>query len=250
MEAKPTELQRHTRDVNSVLQGISEAPDPAPLIDFHDGLIAVANSCPSGLGREVTTEFGIREMALRLPIPDTLNPRFWIAIRERWQYKSRHRLSFIECGLRIYIGDKNEEAIQFVRLEWAAPTYDHNGIQSYPGRHAGHPHWHVDRSALVGQEDYLRSLDILTRPTPQTEPEEFSGAVSSTPPRPLFDFSWLQNMHFPARAQWMQSEWDGQQVPGPHQCEPNSLDELTHWWAGALRYFIGELPRTGESSSP
>jgi len=98
-------------------------------------------------------------------------------------------------------------------------------------------------STPSGQEDYLRSLEILTAQAPQTEAEEFSSAIAGAPARPLFDFSWLQNIHFPAQAQWMQSEWDGQHVPGPHQCEPNNLDELTHWWDGALRYFSTELPR-------
>ncbi len=161
----------------------------------------------------------------------------------------QHKCSFIQCGLRLYIGERAEQAIQCVRLEWVAPTSDSNGADNYEGKHAGHPHWHIDQSALFGQEDYVRSLESLTAPVPQTGPEDFSG-VMPEPSRPLIDFSWLQRIHFPARAQWMQSEWDGLKIPGPHQCEPNTLDELTHWWAGALRYFFHRVtPLSGELSS-
>jgi hypothetical protein len=244
MKATPTDLHKHTAQINAILHEICQAGDPAPLIDFSEGIITLAKSCSPVLCREVTTDFGRLETALRLPIPDILNPRFWIQIQERWEWKSAHKLSFMQCGLRLYMGVKGEEAIQFARLEWVAPTYDESGVASYRPTHAGHPHWHIDRSALVGQEDYWRSLEILTTPTPpQTQPEQFSGDTPTAPSRPLFDFSWLQNIHFPARAQWMQTEWDGQEVPGPHQCEPNNLDELTHWWGGALRYISAELSR-------
>lgn len=245
MEAKPTELRKHATRINAVLQDTCDTSDPAPLVGLIDGTIALATSCPLALRRDVTTDLGLREIALRLPIPDTRNPRFWIAMQEQWKWKSKHKACFVECGLRLYVGDRSEEAIQFLRLEWVAPTSDRDGIQIYQGKHAGHPHWHVDRSALVGQEEYRQFLETMTVPAPEVEAEEFSEAAAlvSAPAQPLLDFSWLQNMHLPARAQWMESEWDGHQVPGPHQCEPISLDELTHWWAGALRYFSAELPR-------
>lgn len=242
MEATRAELLEHTKRINAVLQETCDASDPAPLVHLADGTIALATSCPSALRREVTTDLGLREIALRLPIPDSHNPRFWIAMQEQWEWKGKHRACFVQCGLRLYIGDRSEEAVQFLRLEWVAPTL-HSGVQSYQGTHAGHPHWHVDRSALIGPEEYFRSLETLTAPAPQ-EAEEFSEAATlgSASAQPLLDFSWLQNIHLPARAQWMQLEWDGSQVPGPHQCEPNSLNELVHWWAGALRYVSIELP--------
>jgi hypothetical protein len=245
MEATPTELRNHAGRINAVLQDTCDAPDPAPLVHLNDGIIALATSCPRALCREVTTDLGLRELALRLPIPDSRNPRFWIAMQEQWKWKSKHKVCFVECGLRFYVGERSEEAMQFLRLEWVAPISDDDGIQIYQGKHAGHPHWHIDRAALVGQEEHLRSLEALTAPAPQGETEEFSEATTSATAaaQPILDFSWLRNIHLPARAEWMQLEWDGNQVPGPHQCEPNSLDELTHWWAGALRYLSTELPR-------
>lgn len=234
-----TELQNHTSQINAVLQETCDVRNPAPLVRLDDATIALAPSCPPALSREVTTDLGHRGIALRLPIPDARNPKFWVAIQERWQWKTRHRACFIECGLKFYAGDRSEGATQFLRLEWAAPTRDALGVLAYKGAHAGHPHWHVDLYALLGQVDYLRSLQILTAPTPGPDAEEFSELSTA---QPLVDFSWLQDMHLPARAQWMQSKWDGAEIPGPHQCEPNNLGELTHWWIGALRYVSAELP--------
>ena len=243
MQTTPAELRKHASRINAVLLETSDASDPAPLLNLVDGTIALATSCPSALCREVTTDLGRRELALRLPIPDANHPRFWVGLQEHWKWKSRRKLSFIECGLRLYLGERDEEAIQFLRLEWVAPSFE-DGIQIFQGEHAGHPHWHVDRSALVGQEDYLRSLDILTTPAPQ-EAEEFSDAIAlPTRAQPLLDFSWLHKMHLPAQAGWMHPpSWDGRTIPGPHQSEPASLAELELWWAGALRYFAAELPR-------
>lgn len=241
MEATLAELQEHTSRINAILQQTCDALNPAPLVHLANGTIALATSCPSILRREVTTDLGVREIALRLPIPGAHNPRFWIAMQEQWEWVSRHRACFVQCGLRLYMGDRSEEAIQFLRLEWVAPTVL-DGVQNYQGTHAGHPHWHIDRSALIGPDEYFQSLESLTAPAPEDAEEFGEAATSSNSTRPLLDFSWLQSIHLPARAQWMHSEWDGTQVPGPHQCEPNSLDELVHWWAGALRYVSVELP--------
>ena len=135
------------------------------------------------------------------------------------------------------------EALQFLRLEWVAPTVDPEGAEVYDGKHAGHPHWHIDRAALVGEDDYLKALETLTLPEQRTDAEVFRPAVNQTPPRFVHDCSWLPKMHLPAQAGWMHVEWDAHKVPGPHQSEPESMRELDQWWAGALRYLITELPK-------
>jgi hypothetical protein len=96
---------------------------------------------------------------------------------------------------------------------------------------------------LIGPEEYSRSLEALTAPPPQ-DAEDFgvSATSDSFSAQPFRDFSWIQHIHLPARAHWMLQEWDGSEVPGPHQCEPKSLNELVNWWAGALRYVSKELP--------
>ncbi len=195
------------------------------------------------LSRKVLTDLGSSEVALRLPIPDVHRPRFWIALHERWIPVSRHKIRFRECGLRLYAGTVDEDATQILRLEWVAPTEDPEGISSYQGKHAGHPHWHIDRAALIGPADYLHSLEALSASDAELETEEFGATTASSEPRGLrLDCSWLQDIHLPALARWAQLAWDGHKIPGPHQNEPYSLEELANWWTGALRYFSAELP--------
>jgi hypothetical protein len=249
MEVKPTELKAHVTKINAVLQDVCDVSNTGPLVQQQtDGTITVSASCPRALCKEVITDFGVREFALRLPIPNADQARFWIALHERWAWKSKRRVFFRECGLRLYLADPGEEAVNLLRLEWVAPTSNFDGPPIYPGKHAGHPHWQIDRSALTGQEDYLRSLEALTAPESESQLglEDFSEttiASGSTQPPFLHDCSFLRNMHLPAQAEWMKLEWDGYKIPGPHQCEPNSLEELGRWWSGALRYFLAELPR-------
>src|SRR4051812_23163456 len=111
MEAKRPELQEHTKNINSVLQDICEAHDPAPLVHLNDRIITLAASCPPALRRGVTTDLGLSEIALRLPIPDAANPQFWIAMQEEWEWMTRRKAGFRRCGLRLYGGERNEEAM-------------------------------------------------------------------------------------------------------------------------------------------
>lgn len=240
MDAKRSELQGHEKHINSVLQDVCEASYPAPLVHLTDGTIALATTCPPTLRREVITDLGFREIALRLPIPDVTNPQFWIAMHEDWEWQNRHTARFLRCGLRLYFGERSEEAAQFLRLEWVAPTVN-GGVPNYEGAHAGHPHWHVDSAALVGAEARFQSLELLKAPSPEAQREFSEDAFADAAAEPTHDFSWLQKFHLPARAQWMNVEWDGSKVPGPHQCEPHSLNELLCWWDGALRYLAAEL---------
>lgn len=245
MEAKRTALKDHATNIAKILDEVCDAASVGPLVKAVDLVIATLNSTP--LSRRVTTDLGGSEFALRLPIPDAQQARYWIGVHERWEWKGKRKIRFLDCGLRLYVGGKDEEAVQVLRLEWVAPTLDPDGEPIYQGRHAGHPHWHIDRPALVGPEDYWRSLETLTAPAPELQPEleDFSEtAVDQIPARTrlVHDCSWLQKMHLPAQAQWMQSKWNGSAIPGPHQCEPSSLEELERWWAGSLRYLVAELP--------
>jgi hypothetical protein len=244
MEAKRIELSHHVTSINSALMEVCRTSTASPLVrDLEDQGAVVVNTFDHGpLSRKVLSDLGSGEVALRLPIPDVGRPRFWIALHERWIPISRHKIRFRECGLRLYVGAADEDAIQILRLEWIAPTEDPEGIPSYQGKHAGHPHWHIDRAALVGPADYLRSVEVLTAPDAEPEIEDFSATTTSADhARPRLDCSWLQNVHLPAQTRWAQMAWDGQKIPGPHQNEPSNIQELTNWWTGSLRYFAAEL---------
>jgi hypothetical protein len=153
MEARHAELRKHTSGINAVLKEACEAPNAGPLVWEKDLVIRTLDAAP--LSRRVTTDLGSSDFALRLPIPDTNQPRFWISLHESWEWKNRRTVRFRECGLGLYIGNEDEEAIQILRLEWVAPTFDlSRGDQEpvYAGKHAGHPHWHIDKSALGGPD--------------------------------------------------------------------------------------------------
>jgi hypothetical protein len=222
----------------------TSAASPLVREDEDQGAIVVNTFSHGQISRKVLTDLGSSEIALRIPIPDDVKPRFWIALHERWKPTGPHRLKFRDCGLRLYLGGTDEDAIQILRLEWVAPDEDPEGKPTYQGKHAGHPHWHIDRGALVGPADYLRALEVLTAPDSVLEVEDFSSTtLPSELQTPRLDCSWLQHVHLPAHARWAQSTWDGRSVPGPHQNEPSTIQELTNWWAGSLRYFAAELSR-------
>jgi hypothetical protein len=242
MIARAAELEGHVRALNNVLAEICDSPRVQRLVGESDGIVAVM-SLSAPLGRRVTTDLGRTEIALRLPVPDPAQPRYWIGLHELWEWKNKRTVQFRESGIRLYVGRADEDVLQFLRLEWIAPTEDPDEKVVYAGSHAGHPHWHIDRSALVGPEEQLRSLEALT--TPDRPIEEFSEAtvsIGATATRLIYDCSWLQKMHLPAHASWMLRRWDGRVLPAPHQCEPESLTGLGSWWAAALRYLIAELP--------
>jgi hypothetical protein len=241
MEAKLTELNGHTKGINAALTEVCIASNPGPLVRMDGLIISTFNS--GTLSRRVTTDLGSSEFAVRLPIPDANEPRFWIAMHERWKYKNKRTIRFLDCGLRLYIGPRDEEAVQVLRLEWVAPTADPDGIPIYEGKHAGHPHWHIDRAALVGPEDYLRSLAILTAPDLQPGVQDFGESTARPGRRFVYDCSWILRMHLPAQARWMDQEWKSDEIPGPHQSEPSDIAALGRWWAGSLRYFAAELPK-------
>jgi hypothetical protein len=242
MIAKTRELKAHVIGLNNVLREICDAPQSQRLVEESHGYVYLVFSSTQ-LARKVTTDLGRTEVALRLPIPDTERPRYWIGLHELWKPEKRS-IRFQEGGLRLYVGGRDEEALQFLRLEWIAPSEDPDGKFVYQGSHAGHPHWHIDRSALVGAEEHLRSLELLTRQDAAVE--DFSEATTrldSETTRLLYDCSWLQRMHLPAQADWMLHEWDGRALPAPHQCQPQNVSRLASWWTGALRYLVAELPR-------
>src|SRR5947208_16594542 len=106
MEAKRTDLGSHATKITTVLKEACGAPDTGPLVRQHEEAdsLVVSISCPTPLSRPVTTDLGMSERALRLAIPDAHQPRYWIGLHERWQQKGKHKIRFLDCGLRLYVG--------------------------------------------------------------------------------------------------------------------------------------------------
>jgi hypothetical protein len=242
MEATPDRLKKHQTVISVVLKEVCGLTNnTGPLVREVDLSITLSALRPA---KQVTKDLGNIEMALPLPIPNSVDPRYWIGLHENWRATKRHKVEFVDCGLRLYAGD-NENLRQLVRLEWVAPKLDANGQPEYAGKHAGHPHWHIDRDALTGPNDNYRTIERLTAPEANAEPEDFGEVAEVGPANDRYDpydCTWLGQVHLPANAKWMGIKWDGRTIPGPHQNNPLNIEELESWWNGALRYLASELP--------
>ena len=247
MDTKRADLSPHATEVGNVIANICGISVKSPLIkavEEADTINLTLCSVPPIKGfsqRVVTTDLGHTERVFGLPIPRPNQPKFWVGIHESWKFSGKRKITFLGCGIRIYAGEANESSRHFLRLEWVAPEIDESGMV-YQGKHAGHPHWHIDRSALVGPEEHLRSLESLT--TPQSDdqpPEEFDAIQPSRSDGLIQDLSWFMSVHLPAQCHWMHQKWDGLTLPAPHQTAPENLNMLGLWWGGSLRYISAEL---------
>lgn len=253
MEAKRSDILGHATDIARVLASLSGVKLLAPLVQALEvaGTGEIVIRIVQGvqnLGlphRKVTTDLGLIETVVGLPIPEATRPQFWIGLHESWVFLNKRKVGFKNCGIRVYIGAADEDSRQFLRLEWVAPEIARDGSEVYHGGHAAHPHWHIDRAALVGPEEHLRSLEMLTTPVEEEAAlEVFTfDATRLGIPRLVQDLSWLGGVHLPAQTQWMHHHWDGLALPAPHQSAPQELEMLKRWWEGSLRYLFAELAR-------
>jgi hypothetical protein len=246
-------LQRHMGDLSRTLLRVCGIRARTPIVvrshpDSSPVAVGVsAFSVPRDATTIVRSDLGPQEQVIALATGAS-SERYWLGLHEFWTPRPRRKLDFDSCGLRLYVGRSDEEVAQLLRLEWVAPKTDTDGVEQFDGQHAGHPHWHIDRAALVGSEDYLRSLDVLTAPHIVDQAVEVfdpNAASAETSPGLLHDCSWLLNVHLAAHANWMNRHWDGATTPGPHQSQPETLKKLTTWLTGALHYVAWEVRAHG-----
>jgi hypothetical protein len=239
MEGKRDQFARHTATISAILQSECKISEAGPLVIDHEFQIAIPNRAMPPF-RQVTNDSGIVSCVLELPISTKRHQRkYWVGLHESWALVSRHKIRFSQCSLRLYVGGPNQDPTQFLRLEWVAPDADSG---KYPGEHAGHPHWHIGRTVLAESTALMSTLEGSV---PDQDPavEEFGALTGPREPpqgEDFVDWSWVQNIHLPAQAGWIK-KWNGTDIPGPHQSEPDNFEALENWWAGALRYFVHEF---------
>jgi len=247
MEAKRSDIAGHATDIARVLASLIGIKLLAPLVRTYEVagefIVTIAQGVPHlGLpDRKVTTDLGQIETVVGLPIPEASRPKFWIGLHESWVFLNKRKVGFKNCGIRVYVGAADEDSRQFLRLEWVAPELAKDGSEVYQGGHAAHPHWHIDRAALVGPEEHLRSLEMLTTSMEEAAEVLPFDAIRLEVPRLVQDLSWLGGVHLPAQTEWMHYLWDGVVLPAPHQSAPQELEMLKLWWEGSLRYLFAEL---------
>ncbi|HVA63643.1 MAG TPA: hypothetical protein VNF74_07955 [Terriglobales bacterium] len=238
MDAKDCEIEEHRKGLAALFRELCGVPGNVPLVSYKNCSLTLLECAFS---RSVTSDFGIREHTLPLPFMPNGKAIFWIGLHERWTPVKNRVARFEDSGVRLYFCAGGEAARQILRLEWAAPSV-HGNVWSFDGGHAGHPHWHVDRAALT---DGTSEAFIFAEPLPPDTGlgEDFGEFVAAAEAgqAAAYDCSWMGKLHLPAQSNWMLHPWNGLQVPGPHQGAPESLHELYHWWAGALRYLAAEI---------
>ena len=137
MEAKRSEMSEHASGIAQVLASLSGVKLVSPLVGTYESpasgeiVITIVSGVPNPSlpQRKVTTDLGLVETVLGLPIPDSNQPKFWIGLHESWMFLTKHRVGFKDCGIRVYMGSADEESSQFLRLEWVAPDVAKDGTE-------------------------------------------------------------------------------------------------------------------------
>src|ERR1017187_3696675 len=118
MECKISQFGHHAKEISAILQrecGISGA---GSLVVDQNFQITI-RSGPMPQFRPVTTEFGRLEYALGLPVSTQSHQRkYWVGLHEAWKpTRSKHKISFSQCSLRLYVNSTTQELAHFLRLE-------------------------------------------------------------------------------------------------------------------------------------
>lgn len=168
---------------------------------------------------------------------------------EQWGAYGRNQLQFASSNLRLAIADVTDRVPNlYFRLEWAGSTAQ-NGIVSYPGVGAAHPHWQFDvdsgwfSAAVEGGVVETEVIDVSLEPgvedvelgqASDIAPDPHAVALSAT-------LASFHRLHLPARAMWHQVLCDMPDIAWPQQHTPASDEEIDRWLISALRYLAHEF---------
>jgi hypothetical protein len=168
---------------------------------------------------------------------------------EQWEPYGRDLLQFASSNLRFAIAGIADGVpdLRF-RLEWAGGTTQ-DGIVSYPGMGAAHPHWQFDVDGgwfpVPGAVGVMESEVIDVALEPEVEDIDLVGAnvvppalQTATLGATLVSF---HRLHLPARAMWHQMLCDMPGIASPQQHTPASEEEIDRWLISALRYLAHEF---------
>lgn len=155
---------------------------------------------------------------------------------EIWGPGKAKKVLFVSSRMRFFSGSTHEAlSLRPLRLEWEGPEVDAQGHLGFPGDGAAHPHWQIGapdweeapESALLRS----RESEVINRTKELFEREK------AVPPVPLAGARrWLQRLHLPARAHWIEAPCDMDDPTNVHVHPPGSLKEIDNWIISALRY--------------
>ena len=110
MDARRADLANHVTAISKIVAEVCSAPVSEPLVRAYDesgSIVVRITDWVGGRSRNVTTDLGQSEPALRLPVPSD-RPRLWLGLHERWTPVGKHRIHFQDCAIRLYIGAVDE----------------------------------------------------------------------------------------------------------------------------------------------
>lgn len=170
----------------------------------------------------------------------------YFGYNEEWQpASSRNQIEFVSSNLRFVVSGVEEMPDLRFRLEWAGAMTD-QGVVSYPGVGAAHPHWQIDidEGWLDGRNPTSGSLaPIEIDLEPALEVVELDAPVTAPPVSPPISptLASFHHLHLPARTLWHDLLCVMPDGAAPQQHTPESEDEIDRWVISALRYLRSEF---------
>ncbi|MDE2106066.1 MAG: hypothetical protein KGL39_53075 [Patescibacteria group bacterium] len=165
------------------------------------------------------------------------------AFSEVWQVleytKQKATYRFEHLRLRFYAANDNKGAVrQLLRMEWESEKCrdKEEGIWSFDGDWAAHPHLQVDRTGV----DPFQSL--ITAPFERVD-EATETPAEMPAGEPIK--GWFSKLHLPLHAPWHKLPYKGFDRPYCHQLKPNAPSDLTNWLCWAAGYIRREIKEHG-----
>lgn len=185
-------------------------------------------------------------------------PGWWLSWHEKWRPVGLKRtVEFDSTSITFFFGLRRQRKLQVLRAEWVGP--DTSG--DYDGKHAAHPHWHIDAPVWAAAKELgLPTASASPFPIEENDgvflEEESAGDTEVLPADTegrdfgAFDIQAtldLSRLHLAMIATWQTKRF----VPPStsleaHQASPESIQMIQNWLSSTCAYAALELRRAAK----
>jgi hypothetical protein len=250
---KTKELTDHWAVVRLVLANVAEL-NPNRLV-FEKSVSGLEQSVAWAEDTTETAQRNLGTAARVIPLGEHegATPGWWLSWYEKWRpIGQKHKVEFDSTGITFFFGLRGQQKLQVLRAEWVGP--DASGV--FDGKHAAHPHWHIDTPiwaaarqigaapAFTGQPNDSIFIGDVDAPATDSEPfvapeNEFPGSDTRTTPD-------LSKLHLAMIATWQNTKFlPPSSALTSHQASPESTSMIQNWLASTCAYAALELRRAG-----
>lgn len=222
----------------------------APLADGT--ALTVSRGAPNT--RRIDNDLNVPEVAL--DIAAASQGCLACSFYEQWKPLGNRHVVFKQASLRFFwiYEDQGPQHVQVFRLEWVGAekkpksSEEEEDSYTFQGEYAAHPHWHFDRFAQYETRAQLLAElqgvdDVVTVDLEEISEDQLERLTAPERPRAL-DLRWFPKIHFPALAGWNRGgAWDAGCDNVPHQCIPDSPQQIESWVYSALCYIRYEMAK-------